>query len=113
MRLYFTNHDVTGLAELSMDDLLFQSSLGRLSGSWPSPNEQFMTCSLASNGLNKDSYRQNDAIVIADLLNSSSNGLDQGCRRIPLPSLLTRRTILKRIVDLLIELLLHPMRFLS
>ena len=79
--VFYQPSDVTGLVELSMDDLLFQSSLGRLSGLALGllPNEQFMTCSLASNGLNnQDSYRQNDAIVIADLLNSSEaqTGLD-------------------------------------
>ena len=73
--------DVTGLVELSMDDLLLQSSLGRLSGLALGllPNEQFLSCSLASNGSNnQDSYRQNDAIAIADLLNSSEaqTGLD-------------------------------------
>ena len=72
--VFYQPSDVTGLVELSMDDLLFQSSLGRLSGLALGllPNEQFMACSLASNGLNnQDSYRQNDAILIADLLNSS------------------------------------------
>ena len=71
----------TGLAEISMDDLLFKSSLGRLTGLALGllPHDQFLACPLAGNKLSiKDSYHQNKAIAIADFMNSSEAqmGLD-------------------------------------
>ena len=79
--VFFQPREATGLAELSMDDLLLQSSLSRLSGLALGllPNEQYLSCSLDESRLNnQDSHQHNDAIAIADLLNSSGSqtGLD-------------------------------------
>ena len=72
---------VTGLAGLSMGDLLLQSSLGRLTGLALGllPNDQLLACSLDVHGFNDpESQHQNDAVAIADLLSSSEaqTGLD-------------------------------------
>ena len=72
---------VTGLAGLSMGDLLLQSSLGRLTGLALGllPNDQLLACSLDVHGfIDPESQHQNDAVAIADLLSSSEaqTGLD-------------------------------------
>jgi len=71
---------VTGLAGLSMDDLLLQSSLGRLTGLALGllPNDQLMACSLDDHVVLEQSHHRNEAVTIADLLSSSEaqTGLD-------------------------------------
>ena len=72
---------VTGLAGLSMDDLLTQSALGRLTGLALGllPNDQLLACSLDFPVITgKKSQHLNDAVAIADLLSSSEAqvGLD-------------------------------------
>ena len=72
---------VTGLMGLSMDDLLLQSGLGRLTGLALGllPNNQLLACSLEEQALDGPaSQNQNDAVAIADLLGSSEaqTGLD-------------------------------------
>ena len=72
---------VTGLAGLSMDDLLMQSALGRLTGLALGllPNDQLLACSLDIHGVaDQESQHQNDVVAIADLLSSSEaqTGLD-------------------------------------
>ncbi len=72
---------VTGLAGLSMGDLLLQSGLGRLIGLSLGllPSNQLLACSLEGRALNgQESRPQNDAVAIADLLSSSEaqTGLD-------------------------------------
>lgn len=72
---------VTGLAGLSMGDLLLQSGLGRLIGLSLGllPSDQLLACSLEGRALNgQESRLQNDAVAIADLLSSSEaqTGLD-------------------------------------
>ena len=72
---------VTGLAGLSMGDLLLQSGLGRLIGLSLGllPSDQLLACSLEGRALNgQESRPQNDAVAIADLLSSSEAqaGLD-------------------------------------
>jgi len=72
---------VTGLAGLSMGDLLLQSGLGRLIGLSLGllPSDQLLACSLEGRALNgQESRLQNDAVAIADLLSSSEaqEGLD-------------------------------------
>ena len=72
---------VTGLSGLSMDDLLLQSGLGRLTGLALGllPNDQLLACSLDSHSSDCEaSQNQNDAVAIADLLRSSEaqTGLD-------------------------------------
>ena len=72
---------VTGLAGLSMSDLLLQSSLGRLTGLALGllPNEQILACSLEDYVVTDEQtpYRK-DAVAIADLLSSSESqtGMD-------------------------------------
>ena len=72
---------VTGLAGLSMDDLLLQSALGRLKGLALGllPNDQLMSCSLGDHVVTDDqSNHRNDADAIADLQSASvtKTGLD-------------------------------------
>ena len=72
---------VTGLAALSMDDLLLQSALGRLTGLALGllPNDQLLACSLDIHGVaDQQSQYPNDLVAIADLLGSSDaqTGLD-------------------------------------
>tara|TARA_Y100001933_G_scaffold34619_1_gene29579 strand:+ start:7248 stop:9395 length:2148 start_codon:yes stop_codon:yes gene_type:complete len=72
---------VTGLAGLSMDDLLMQSALGRLTGLSLGllPIDQLLACSLDIHGVaDQESQHQNDVVAIADLLSSSEaqTGLD-------------------------------------
>ena len=72
---------VTGLAGLSMGDLLLQSGLGRLIGLSLGllPSDQLLACSLEGRALNGQEPRpQNNAVAIADLLRSSEaqTGLD-------------------------------------
>ena len=72
---------VTGLAGLSMDNLLLQSALGRLTGLALGllPNDQLMACSLDDHVVaDEQAHHRNDAVAIADLLSSSEaqTGLD-------------------------------------
>ena len=72
---------VTGLAGLSMNDLLLQSALGRLTGLALGllPNDQLMACSLDDHvDADEQAHHRNDAVAIADLLSSSEaqTGLD-------------------------------------
>jgi len=72
---------VTGLASLSMSDLLLQSSLGRLTGLALGllPNEQILACSLDAHVVTDEQppYRK-DAVAMAELLSSSDaqTGMD-------------------------------------
>ena len=77
----FRSSAVTGLAGLSMGDLLLQSALGRLTGLALGllPNDQLLTCSLDAHGFNhQESQHQSDAVAIADLLSSleAQTGMD-------------------------------------
>lgn len=70
-----------GLADLSMDDLLLRSGLGRLSGLALGllPNDQLLSCSLESHNLvDQDSSDSNNGVAIAGLLSESvaQTGLD-------------------------------------
>ena len=72
---------VNGLAELSMDDLLPQSGLGRLIGLALGllPNDQLLTCSLEDSASKRQqSQSKKEAVAIADLLIASGaqTGLD-------------------------------------
>ena len=65
----------TGLSDLSMDDLLVRSGLGRLTGLALGllPNEQLLSCSLEGHHLvSQDSSNANDGVVIADLMSASA-----------------------------------------
>ena len=69
------------LAGLSMDDLLLQSALGRLTGLALGllPNDQILACSLDDHAVtDEQSHQQDDGVSIADLLSSSEaqTGLD-------------------------------------
>ena len=72
---------ITGLDGLSMDDLLLQSSLGRLTGLALGllSNDQLLACSLEGHAADgQESQHQNDGVAFADLLSSSQaqTGLD-------------------------------------
>ena len=72
----FRSSAVTGLAGLSMGDLLLQSALGRLTGLALGllPNDQHLTCSLDAHGFNhQESQHQSDAVavLIFELIRSS------------------------------------------
>ena len=72
---------ITGLSGLSMDDLLLQSGLGRLTGLSLGllPSDQLLACSLEGRVSDGQAFQhQNDAVAIADLLRSSEaqTGLD-------------------------------------
>ena len=72
---------VTGLAGLSMDDLILQSDLGRLTGVALGllPSDQLLACSLEGRSSDAQaSQHPNDVVPIADLLSSSEaqTGLD-------------------------------------
>ena len=72
---------ITGLGDLSMDDLLLRSSLGRLTGLALGllPNDQLLSCSLEVHNLvNQDSYYSHHGVAIADLcsVSEAQTGLD-------------------------------------
>ena len=72
---------ITGLAGISIDDLLLKSGLGRLTGLALGllPDDLLLTCSLEGHTQNDRAYQsQSDAVAIEDLLNSSEaqTGLD-------------------------------------
>ena len=76
-----SSNAVTGLAGLSMDALLLQAGLGRLTGLALGllPNDQLVACSLEGHALNnQNSQHQINAVAIADLLSSkeAQTGLD-------------------------------------
>ena len=74
---------VTGLAGVSMDDLLLRSGLGRLIGLSLGllSSNQLLACSLEVHPfIGENAPEQNDAVAIADLLSSSEAQTGRSCR---------------------------------
>ena len=78
---------ITGLDDLSMDELLLRSSLGRLTGLALGllPNDQLLSCSLEVHNLvNQDTDDSHHGVALADLWSASEaqTGLDLGAAEV-------------------------------